>query len=200
MDGTLWDNVDTYVMAWNKAFEAQGHSAQVTRESLMGLMGKEARQILNIVIPNVSPKEQDVLFDDVIVQYQKLVPTMKPIIYPDVMKGLTKLHTKYKLLLLSNCEEGGLVNFMSHTKTTHLFLDYMEHGQNNKPKSHNLNLLKERHNLQSPVYIGDTDGDSRESTLADVPFVFMSYGFGDTERYKLQFDTFGELTDYYMNI
>ena len=200
MDGTLWDNVNTYVLAWNAALKELGHSVQVTRESLMGLMGKEARQLLNALIPNVPEENQDLLFDEVIVQYQQLIPTMQPYIYPGVMEGLQQLHTKYKLLLLSNCEEGGLVNLINPTKTTHLFLDYMEHGQNNMPKSHNLKLLKERHNLTNPVYIGDTEGDSHESSLAGVPFVFVTYGFGTTENYHLKFDTFSELTDYFMNL
>ena len=182
MDGTLWDNVSTYVLAWNAALNELGHSAQVTREGLMGLMGKEPRQLLDALIPNVPTEKQDLLFDEVIVQYHKQIPIMKPFIYPGVMEGLKQLHTKYKLLLLSNCEEGGLVNLMNHTKTTHLFLDYMEHGQNNMPKSHNLKLLKERNNLKNPVYIGDTEGDSYETNLAGFPFVFMTYGFGETDR------------------
>lgn len=198
MDGTLWDNVHTYVLAWNAAFEEHGYATSVTRESLMRLMGKEARELLNALIPDASINDQDILFDDVIVQYNKLVPTMEPIIYPGVYEGLEKLHTKYKLLLLSNCEEGGLVNFMNHTKTTHLFLDYMEHGQNNMPKSYNLDLLKERNSLTNPVYIGDTDGDRRESALAGVPFVFVTYGFGKTDKYDIQFNSFEELTDYFM--
>ncbi len=200
MDGTIWDNVNTYVVAWNDALTELGHAVQVTRESLMGLMGKEARQILKILIPDVPVQQQDLLFDEVIVQYQKLVPIMNPIIYPGVMEGLQKLHSKYKLLLLSNCEEGGLVNLMDYTNTTHLFLDYMEHGQNNMPKNHNLKLLKERNSLEHPVYIGDTDGDSRETRLAGFPFVFMTYGFGNTENYDIKFDTFEELTNYFMNL
>lgn len=200
MDGTLWDNVNTYVLAWNAALKELGHSVQVTRESLMKLMGMEARQMLNALIPGVPAEKQDLLFDEVIVQYKKQIPTMEPYIYPGVMEGLKKLHTKYKLLLLSNCEEGGLVNLMNYTKTTHLFLDYMEHGQNNKPKSYNLKLLKKRHNLESPVYIGDTEQDSYESNLAGVPFIFMTYGFGKTDNYHLKFDSFSELTNYYMSL
>ena len=106
MDGTLWDNVNTYVMAWNAALKELGHAEQVSRESLMGLMGMEAQQLLDALIPNVPKEKQDLLFDEVIVQYQKLIPTMQPYIYPGVMEGLKQLHTKYKLLLLSNCEEG----------------------------------------------------------------------------------------------
>ena len=200
MDGTLWDNVNSYVLSWNTAFKAQGHSAIVTRESLIGLMGKEARQILSILIPEVSGHDQDLLFDEVIIQYNLLLPTMQATIYEGMHEALATLHTKYKLFLLSNCEEGGLVNFMNYTNTTHLFQDYMEHGQNNKPKSFNLNLLKERNNLQHPVYVGDTDGDSRECKLADLPFVFVTYGFGNTEQYDIQFNSLEELTHYFMNL
>ncbi len=198
MDGTLWDNVHNYTTAWNAAIKQQGHATSVTRESLLGLMGKEARQMLNVLVPDATVEEQDVLFDEVIVQYNKLVPTMQSNVYPHVLEGLELLKTKYKLLLMSNCEKGGLVNFMNYTKTNHLFLDYMEHGQNNMPKSFNLNLLKAKHNLKSPVYIGDTDGDRRESALARIPFVFVTYGFGKTEHFNLQFNSFQELTEYYM--
>lgn len=198
MDGTLWDNVHNYATAWNAALKKQGYSTSVTRESLLGLMGKEAQQMLNVLTPDASDKEQNLLFDEVIVQYNKLVPTMQATIYPYVIEGLKLLKTKYKLLLLSNCEEGGLVNFMNHTKTNHLFLDYMEHGKNNMPKSFNLNLLKKRNNLKNPVYIGDTDGDRRESSLANVPFVFVTYGFGETEHFNMQFHSFKELTEYFM--
>jgi len=53
------------------------------------------------------------------------------------------------------------------------FLDYAEHGRNFQPKSVNMQLLIERNGLQSPVYIGDTDSDSREAAKAGVPFVLL---------------------------
>ncbi len=200
MDGTLWDNVDSYTIVWNKGLEMKGYDSRVTREDLLGLMGKEARVMLDTILPGGSKEAQDELFDEVIHQYQLLVPNMKPHIYEGVYEGLERLSKKYLLFLLSNCEEGGLVNFMKHTGTTHLFTDYMEHGQNLKPKSFNMKLLKERNNLQNPVYIGDTDSDSKASADAGVPFVFMTYGFGNTDNYALKFDTFSALVDYYMNL
>ena len=99
------------------------------------------------------------------------------------------------VLFLLSCQDD-----MNYTETTDLFIDYMEHGQNNMPKSHNLNLLKKRNNLESPVYIGDTEGDRRESALAGMPFIFVTYGFGDTDKYDLQFNSFKELTDYFMHL
>lgn len=200
MDGTLWDNVDSYAISWNEGLKRTGHVKQITREDILGLMGKEARVMLNVLVPEASIEEQDKLFDEVINAYQDLVPTMNPKIFDGVFEGLEQLSKKYKLFMLSNCEEGGLVNFMNHTKTRHLFIDYMEHGINLKPKHHNLKLLIDKHGLRSPVYIGDTDSDSREAAKADVPFVFAAYGFGQTENYALRFNSFVELTDYFMHL
>ena len=66
------------------------------------------------------------------------------------------------------------------------------------PKGFSLNLLKNRNKLKRAVYIGDTDKDRRESTLANVPFVFVTYGFGETKHFNIQFHSFEELTEYFM--
>ncbi len=200
MDGTLWDNLDSLEIVWNKGLEALGYKQRVTRDSLLGLMGKEARALLDAIVPEASVEDQDVLFDEVLRVYEAYHPHIKPRIFDGVLDGLQKLSTKYRLFLLSNCEEGGLVNFMNHTQTSHLFEDYMEHGQNLKPKAFNLQLLKERNNLESPVYVGDTDSDGNETRKAGLPFAFVSYGFGNTDNYDLKFDTFDDLTNYFMNL
>ncbi|MBP8903824.1 MAG: HAD hydrolase-like protein, partial [Paludibacteraceae bacterium] len=49
MDGTLWDNVNSYVRARNNGLEKTGHNVRVTRDDLLSLMGKEARVMLNAV-------------------------------------------------------------------------------------------------------------------------------------------------------
>ena len=199
MDGTLWDNVNSYVISWNKGLEQRGYQKQVTRDNILGLMGKEARVMLQSILPRATAGEQDLLFDAVIAEYQKLLDHMNPVIYEGVLAGLKQLSEKYPLFLLSNCEEGGLVNFMHHTKTTPLFIDYMEHGMNLMPKHHNLRLLMEKYGLNAPVYIGDTDSDSDQSMMAGVPFVYVSYGFGVTDKYSLKFDSFTALTAYFLN-
>lgn len=199
MDGTLWDNVDTYVEAWNKGLSSLGHNKTVNRNDLIGLMGKDARKILDVILPNNTTEQQDVLFDAVLTAYQNLIPTMQPTIFPYVKEGLEQLARHYPLFLLSNCEKGGLVNFMEYTKTTHLFTDYMEYGQNQKPKSINLKLLMMRNNIKQPVYVGDTESDSKEAKKAHIPFVYVTYGFGNTEHYTLKFDDFRKITEYFLD-
>lgn len=197
MDGTLWDNVSSYVRAWNIGFEKIGHARRVVYDDLIGLMGKEIDAMMDALVPESTEKTRNELMNAVFRAYREM-EDIQPVIFPDVLEGLEKLSKKYKLLLLSNCEEGGLVKFMKHTGTAHLFIDYAEHGQNFMPKSHNLKLLIERNNLQSAIYIGDTDGDSRETRKAGIPFGYVTYGFGKTDGYDLKFDSFEELVEYFM--
>lgn len=200
MDGTLWDAVDTYAIAWNKALEVKGYPQTVTREDLLNLMGKEVMKILSSLFPEASYDVIRELADEVDIQYKKLMPDMNPYIFPGVRQGLEQLSTRYKLFMLSNCEKGSLPNFMRHSDTAHLFIDYMEYGMNNQPKSVNLQLLKTNHQLQNPFYVGDTAHDSSQCAIAGVPFVFMTYGFGKTNEYALKFDSFPQLTEYFMNL
>jgi phosphoglycolate phosphatase len=68
------------------------------------------------------------------------------------------------------------------------------------PKHHNIKLLIDKHNLQSPVYIGDTHGDSIETRKAGLPFVLLTYGFGTSDDYDLKFDNFESLTNHFINL
>ncbi len=55
----------------------------------------------------------------------------------------------------------------------------------------------EKYSLTNPVYVGDTQSDSQQSELANIPFVFVNYGFGKTDKYNLKFDLFKELIEYF---
>lgn len=200
MDGTLWDNVDTYAKVWTMGMEKNNKNIKIKREDILGLMGKEARVMLSTLVPEWTIEQQDKLFEAVTDSYHEIFPTMKPLIYEGVLDGLKILAKKYKLFLLSNCEKDGLVKFMNHTRTNHLITDYIEHGMNLKPKHHNIQLLINKHGLESPVYVGDTDSDSFESEKAGIPFIYMTYGFGETDRYSLKFDTFSAFVEHFMKL
>ena len=86
LDGTLWDNVHNYVTAWNVALEKQGYAISVNREDLLKLMDENTKHMLDVLTPDISVEKQNLLYDEVIVQYNKLIPTMKPIVYPLVVE------------------------------------------------------------------------------------------------------------------
>jgi hypothetical protein len=121
------------------------------------------------------------------------------IIYPGVKEFLPLLQKKYKLFIVSNCPEFTIKHFMKFTGIDDLILDTLSHGQNYKAKHENISTLITNYKLKRPIYIGDTHSDMIQSRKAGVPFVFMSYGFGQCEGFDQSFDSFKDFAKYYLN-
>ena len=66
---------------------------------------------------------------------------------------------------------------------------------NGKSKGENIRLIIERNNLGKSVYIGDTQGDLDASDMANIPFVFAEYGFGNINCERLSIKNISELVD-----
>ena len=200
MDGTLWDAVDTYARVWTQVLQENGIDIVLTKQDIQGYMGMEMKQIFKEIYPEGTPELFEKINRNIVKKEQELIDRMGGNVYPDVLDGLDRLSAKYKLFMLSNCQEGGIRGFMKYTETKYLFTDYMEYGMNFQSKHVNLKLLIDRHNLKTPMYVGDTDSDSKECQLVHVPFVFVTWGFGSTDKYELRFDRMKDLTDYFMNL
>lgn len=200
MDGTLWDAADTYVEAWNAGFKQERIDKVISRSDLSKMMGWEKRKVLDHILPGFDHEKQDRVFKTINEYRSKLIPELGGILYGGIKKGLEQLAGRYKLFIVSNCPENLIKEFMDWADISSLITDEMAHGVNSKPKHYNIRLLIDRHQLKTPVYIGDTDTDSIESRKAGVPFVFLTYGFGKTSDYDLKFDTFESLTAYFMDL
>ena len=200
MDGTLWDAVDTYVASWNAALEKEKIDLVMTAEDLGFMMGWEKRKVLERMLPDYSFDEQERIFETINVFRSELISEMGGKLYDGVVDGLTLLSKEYRLFIVSNCPENLIQQFMEFCKISHLITDEMAHGVNSKPKNYNIKLLIEKHGLKNSIYIGDTQTDSEESRMAQLPFVFLSYGFGKTDDYDLKFDDFGSFTNHFLGL
>ena len=200
MDGTLWDAADTYVASWNAGLQKENIDKVISREDLSYMMGWEKRKVLEHVMPDFDHEKQDRIFNTINEFRSQMIPRMGGVLYEGIREGLQQLSTKYRLFIVSNCPENLIKQFMDWADITSLITDELAHGVNSKPKHYNIKLLIDRHQLRTPVYIGDTETDSIESRKAGVPFVFLSYGFGKTEDYDLKFDTFESFTEYFMKL
>lgn len=200
MDGTLWDAVETYVTCWNRSFAELGIDRRLRRDDLEYMMGWEKDKILDRIMPGMDREVQEQVFARVNVIREQILPELGGRLYPGVREGLEQLAKKYRLFIVSNCPAGLIRLFMSWAQIGHLITDEMAHGVNDKPKHHNIRLLVEKYDLKNPVYVGDTETDSRESRLAKVPFIFLEGGFGSTEDFDLRFGSFPELTRYLLQL
>jgi phosphoglycolate phosphatase len=200
MDGTLWDAVDSYVQSWNEGAKIENIDRVFTRKDLDHVMGWERGKVLPYFFPDKTSEERERIYETINQCRAKIIPKQGGVLYEGVREGIIKLASKYKLFIVSNCPKGLIVEFMKWAGLQEYFIDEMAHGVNSQPKCHNIRLLMDKHNLLRPVYIGDTSGDSIDSRTANIPFVLVTYGFGNTDDFDLKFDDFNALTDYYMSL
>jgi phosphoglycolate phosphatase len=200
MDGTLWDAVDTYTESWNLAFKKLNIDRTMVREQLLERIGWDGNKVMQAVLPEFDKDRQKEIYNNVNGIRRELLPKNGGILYDGVIGGLKQLAAKYQLFILSNCGKGIIRLFIDWADIDDYITDEIAFGVNNMPKHHNIKLLMDTHQLKTPVYIGDTSGDGEQSRQAGVPFVFVSYGFGNTEDYDLKFDDFCSLTNYFMEL
>lgn len=200
MDGTLWDAVDTYTNSWNIIFERIGLEKRIAREQLEGMIGWEGKKVLQVLLGEFEEDRRNEIYAMVNDLRKELIPQVGGRMYEGVIEGLEKLATKYQLFIVSNCAVGVIRLFIDWAGIDEYIVDEIAYGTNKMPKNHNIKLLVDKYGLKTPIYIGDTDGDAEQSRLAGMPFVFFTYGFGETENYDLKFDDFTSFTEYFMGL
>jgi phosphoglycolate phosphatase len=195
MDGTMWDAVDTYAEIWNMAFEREGIERRITRNDLLALIGTPIDDIMRHFVP---AERVEHLLKAIALLVVTELPRLGGKLYEGVQEGVNKLSKHYKLFMLSNCDELELPIFVRYAGIEPYITDTIAYGNTRLRKAENMRLLVEKYNLRHPVYIGDTDSDCSEAHRAGIPFVWMSYGFGTTNKAQLQFDCFSDLTKHFV--
>jgi phosphoglycolate phosphatase len=200
MDGTLWDATDSYVLAWNEGLKKYGINQSVDRPLLDSMMGLERNKVYKKVFSSLPEAEYDLLYKTINEAQDGILPKLGGILYPGVYEGFQLLSKQYKVFIVSNCPANTIKQFIAWAKVENFITDEMAHGVNYMPKNHNVKLLIDKYYLKAPIYIGDTDSDRLQSELAGLPFVLVTYGFGTSENYFQKFNTFGQLTEYFINL
>ena len=199
MDGTLWDGVESYANGFNDFFEKHNIDRRLTKDEIYGFMGLEEDQYLEVTLPEFPYNQRKSMYKDIIEFQYTCIKSEGGILFEGVKDGLAKLSQKYKLFIVSNCPEFTIQYFINWSGIKEYITDSMSHGMNFKPKYENIKYLIEKYELKSSVYVGDTDSDRKQSGLAQIPFVFVDYGFGMAQNYDLRFDSFLNLTEYFVN-
>ena len=197
MDGTLWDAVDTYAEIWNMAFEHEGIEQRITRNDLLALIGTPIDDIIRHFVPADQVEHLLQVIAGLVVTE---LPRLGGRLYEGVQEGIATLAQHYQLFMLSNCDELELPIFVRYAGIEPYITDTLAYGNTHLRKADNMRLLAEKYHLQHPVYVGDTDSDCSEAHRAGVPFVWMSYGFGTTNRAQLQFDNFSDMVNHFINL
>lgn len=195
IDGTLWDSRALVAKGYNQHLRECGHpELQVDVEFLKTVFGKTMHEIADIMLsPIPVPDRYEIL--DGCMRCEHLVLESDPcdMAFPGVAETLEALSQKYRLFIVSNSQCGYPELLMNKLSVGHLFQGHLCYGDTGTSKGQTIKTLMQRHNIQSAVYIGDTQGDLDACREADVPFIFCTYGFGTPDSYDAKIDTFSEL-------
>jgi len=179
LDGTLWDSTGCACDIWNRVLEKHDDiSFRMTKEKAEQLMGKTMEDIGKILFPNFQDEERNAIIDEFGDEEVKYLTENGAILYDGLEEVLKELYADYKLYIVSNCQDGYVPAFLHAHKLGQYFVDIEMSGRTGLDKGSNIKLIMERNNIESAVYIGDTEGDEKAAHFAGIPFIYAQYGFG----------------------
>lgn len=194
IDGTLWDSSKPVLESWNMAIcDTVGPEKQISAEYLAGLFGLPMNKIAEALFPDQSPEEQ-LRLGEICFDYEnKYLETHPGILYPGVTEAISALAQKYNLYIVSNCQCEYIQVFLKTSGLAPFIKDALCYGDTKTSKGQTIRTLMRKNNLEHVVYVGDTQGDANACQEADVPFVFVTYGFGEVPDAKVRIDNLMEL-------
>ena len=76
---------------------------------------------------------------------------------------------------------------------THLIRGHLCFGDTGTEKGQTILELMRRHGMTEAVYIGDTQGDYEATLVAEIPFIWAAYGFGNPTGYVARVEDIRQL-------
>ena len=181
IDGTLWDSRALVAEGYNIQLCAEGYEHLcVTAEDLKPLFGKVMTEIADAILEEVPAAERYALMERCMeTENRYLAENQCRIGYAGVKETLEELAKSYRLFIVSNAQCGYPELCMEKLGIGHLIEGHLCFGDTGTEKGQTILELMRRHNIQSAAYIGDTQGDFEATVVADIPFIWAAYGFGN---------------------
>ena len=195
LDGTLWNSTETIADAWNELLKERGiDEPYITVALLKTLFGKTLPEIAAAAFPQFNHAEQLELIEACCEREHEFLLRYGSPTYPNLQEVLEDLSAKYPLFIVSNSQCDYIEIFLKVTGLGKYFKDHLCAGDTLKPKAYNISEIMRRNNLKTSVYVGDTDGDHKSAKTAGVPFVYATYGFGETTAADYEIKNLRDLT------
>lgn len=198
MDGTLWDSTKEVAEAFNKILREKHPEVtdEITAERLQKYFGLPLDDIAVKLYKSVSSEHAVEVMRECCLYECEYLAKHGARLYEGLEEMLKKLSDRYKLFIVSNCQEGYIQCFFrAYPHLEKYFIDYEYPGRSGKLKAENIKIIVNRNHLNASIYVGDTKGDADAAKEAGVPFVFARYGFGEVTEYYDVIDSLKELVD-----
>lgn len=196
LDGTLWSAIDGVCKCWTQQVaKHEDAKREITHEDMAGCMGLQLYDIGKKLFPTLDEDYRMKLMMECCNAEQEYLGEHGGNLYPNLETTLEKLHRKYKLFIVSNCQDGYIQCFFKAHKLDKYFDDIECSGVTGLSKGENNKIIIKRNNLKHPIYVGDTNSDLESAKVAEIPFIYARYGFGDVTEYDYVMDKFEDILD-----
>jgi len=195
IDGTLWDSRALVAEGYNIQLEREGlEHLFVNADILKPLFGKTMTEIADVLLASIDPAERyDLMERCMATENEFLFHNPCQIGYPGVSETIAKLAKTYRLFIVSNSQKGYPELCIDKLGLTPYIEGHMCFGDTGTGKGQTILTLMKKHGISSAVYIGDTQGDSDACREAGLPFIFCTYGLGQTDNYDAKIDSISDL-------
>jgi phosphoglycolate phosphatase len=197
LDGTLWDSTANVAIAWQAAKDQVDYiDLDFTQQTIRSITGMTYKAIFEKLLPEVNEEQRNAFKAICALNEINILQERGGMLYPRLEETLQYLITKYKLFIVSNCQNDYIETFISFSGLGHYFSGHQCYGTKSQPKAENIRDIINDHDLTAPIYVGDTMGDFNACQTAGVPFIFAAYGFGVVETGQIAtIGTVGELME-----
>ena len=195
IDGTLWDSRQLVAEGYNIQLEREGlQHLFVNADILKPLFGKTMTEIADVLLASIDISERyDLMERCMATENEYLFQNPCQIGYPKVKETLEQLKKKYRLFIVSNSQCGYPELCIEKLGLTELIEGHMCFGDTGTSKGQTILTLMKKHNIQSAIYIGDTQGDREACLEAGMPFIFCTYGLGQADSWDAKIDSIDAL-------
>ena len=144
LDGTLWDSSETVLVAWNEILKNDKKiEKELTSDDLKATMGLQMHEIEKILFPDMDETYRTQLSNKCCEAERVLLEQKGGQLYEQLEEVLESLSQKYKLFIVSNCQEGYIEAFYKYHQLEKHFIDYENPGRTGLSKGENIKLIIE---------------------------------------------------------
>lgn len=197
IDGTLWDSRELVAEGFNIQLRKEGFNHLcIDAETLRPLFGKVMNELADAILVSIpAPERYELMERCMKTEQEYLFANECRIGYPKVKETFRELSKKHRLFIVSNAERGYPKLCIDKLGLGEYVQGHMCFGDTGTSKGKTIRTLMRKHNIESAIYIGDTQGDLEACREAGIPFIFCTYGFGQAESYDAKIDSIDELLE-----
>lgn len=139
LDGTLWDSSKTVAQSWTQVVQGSPYGkGTITEEDLSKTMGLQIKEIAAVLFDYLDEEKQMELILACCQQEQADLLHNGGNLYPQLEETLLALSKKFRLFIVSNCQEGYIETFYAFHKLEKYFLDFENPGRTGLSKGENI--------------------------------------------------------------